>query len=338
MEDILFEMCKAFSVSGTEEKALEQAEKYLSPIANVSRDANGNLTAVLGDIGSDYNIMLDAHIDQIGLIITDIDENGFLKADGCGGIDRRVLAGSAVKVLGSQELLSVVCCLPPHLSDGGEDAAMAADSIWLDTGLDKETVEKTVSPGDRAVVYSKPVKLLGTRVTASSLDNSAGVAALIKCAQGLAEKKLNLKVTVLLSSREEVGFAGAKTGAFALYPDEAIVVDVSFAKQPGVAPDQCKAMSKGPMVGISPTLDKSISKKLIDISVKNNIPYQLEIMGGKTGTNADVISVTKSGIKTGLVSIPLKNMHTQAEIVDLADIENTANLLKDYIIERSAQV
>lgn len=338
MVDTLFKISTAYSVSGAEENALFAAQELLKQCCDVTVDFNGNLMAVFGDKNSDYNIMLDAHIDQIGFIVTYINDSGFIKVDGCGGIDRRVLAGSPIKILGKQEIFSVVCCLPPHLTDGGEDKAMSGDSIWLDTGLSSAEVNDLVSLGDRAVMYCQPKMLLGSRISSLALDNSAGVAALILCAKALYGERLNCKVTILLSSQEETGCLGAKTGAFTVSPNEAISVDVSFANQPDVASHQCGKMSNGPMIGISPILNKSMVSSLQKTAEENSIPYQLEIMGGTTGTTADCISVTGSGIKTALVSIPLRNMHTQAEVIDLNDLENTSMLLCKYIIKRSTEL
>src|SRR5699024_2396022 len=134
---------------------------------------------------------------------------------------------------------------------------------------------------------------------------------------------------VLLSTREEVGAQGAETAAFREEPDLAVAVDVSFAEQPGVPPHKCGQLSEGPMIGISPILDKPITDTLRRLAKKKDIPFQLEVMGGMTGTNADEINVTRAGVRCGLVSIPQRNMHTPAEICDLKDIENVAQLLAD---------
>ena len=153
----------------------------------------------------------------------------------------------------------------------------------------------------------------------------------------LADKELDCCVKFLFSSQEETGFLGSRTGSFAINPSCAIVVDVSFAVQPTVAPEKCGELSKGPMIGIAPILDKEMFVELKSISKSNNIPYQLEVMSGTTGTNADAITTTASGVRTALLSIPLRNMHTQSEVVDMADIEKTAELIALYIEKRGAK-
>lgn len=338
MEKTLINIASSYSVSGDEFRGLEEAKKYLDKYADVQIDANGNLYAELGNKDSDYTIMLDAHADQIGFIVTYIDEKGFVKVSSCGGIDRRVIPGSAVTIIGEKSISAIVCCMPPHLTSAKENSAPSADSIWLDTGLSKEEVEKLISLGDRAVLYCEPKKLLNSKITGLSLDNSCGVATLIKVAEALSKEKLNVKVTILLSAQEETGFSGARTGTYKVSPDEAVVLDVSFALQTGVTKEESGELSKGPMIGISPVLNKDMFNALKEVAVENNIPYQIEVMPGSTGTNADVVSVTKSGVKTAVLSIPLRNMHTQAEIIDLNDMEQTADLIAKYVIKRSAAV
>lgn len=334
MENLLTQLCSCYTVSGSELENISLIKELLPQNADVESDHNGNIIVTIGNKDSNDVILLDAHNDRIGFVVTYIDDKGFIKVANCGGIDRRVLLGSEVTILGKKTLRGIVCCLPPHLSDGGEDKAPKADLIYIDTGLTKQQVMQYVSLGDKIAVYAKPKKLLDTRFSASGLDNKAGVAALIKTAHLLSKQNIKSCVKILFSSQEETGFLGSRTAGFALAPNCSIVVDVSFASQPGVAEDKCGVMSKGPMIGTAPILDKTMFKEIKVIAEKNNIPYQTEVMNGTTGTNADAITTTKSGVKTALVSIPLKNMHTQAEVIDTQDIENTAKLISLYIAER----
>lgn len=142
----------------------------------------------------------------------------------------------------------------------------------------------------------------------------------------------------MFSSQEEVGTRGAKIGPFGKNVNEAISVDVSFAHTPGCDKADCGEISKGAKIGFSPILDKTISKKLVDVADKNNIPYQCEIMAGRTGTNADVISVNGCGVKSALISIPEKYMHQAVEVVDLDDIKAVSDLIVAYIAERAGEM
>lgn len=336
LQEMLFRLCSAPGAAGREDGAAQVAAEMLSFLPNVKIDTLGSVVATFGNPESKRHILLDAHLDQIGMLVTSVDENGFLKVARDGGMDRRVLPGSRVVVYGKETLNGIVCCLPPHLTDGGEDHVPDITEMAVDVGLTKEEANELVQPGDVVLLPGEPRRLLGSRVTGAALDDRAGCAALIRCAQLLQETTLSCRVTVLLSTREEVGSQGAETAAFREEPDMAIAVDVSFADQPGVPSHKCGKLSEGPMIGVSPVLDKNITETLKRLAKENEIPFQLEVMGGTTGTNADEINVTRGGVPCGLVSIPQRNMHTPAEICDLKDIENVARLLAAFIREVGA--
>lgn len=336
LQEMLFRLCSAPGAAGREDGAAQVAAELLSFLPNVKTDTLGSVVASFGNPEAKPHILLDAHLDQIGMLVTSVDEKGFLKVARNGGMDRRVLPGSRVVVYGKETLNGIVCCLPPHLTDGGEDKVPDITEMAVDVGLTKEEADELVQPGDMVLLPGEPRRLLGSRVTGAALDDRAGCAALIRCAQLLQDASLSCRVTVLLSTREEVGSQGAETAAFREEPDMAIAVDVSFAEQPGVPAHKCGKLSEGPMIGVSPVLDKNITETLKRLAKENEIPFQLEVMGGTTGTNADEINVSRSGVPCGLVSIPQRNMHTPAEICDLKDIENVAQLLAAFIREVGA--
>ena len=333
MKDLLFELCNCDGISGKENNIADKCLELLSQYADVKKDYNNNVLAVLGNKNSDKTLLLDAHIDQIGLIVTDIDDNGFLKVDKCGGIDCRTLPGSPVKVFGKEVYEGVICCMPPHLSDGNEDKALEIDKIRVDVGLPVDIVKESISVGDIVSFRNNPKTLLNNNITSVALDNRAGVAALIKVCELISKTDLSYKVVILLSCQEETFGTGAKTKSFEINPDKSICVDVSFANQIGISDSYANIeLGKGPMLCYSPTLDRELANTLKEIAHKNNIPIQIEVCGGRTGTNADHISVSKSGVKTAVLSIPQRNMHTQVEIVNIEDVENTAKLIYNYII------
>lgn len=333
LERLVFRLCSAPGAPGAEESAAKAAAAELEGLAETKIDRMGNLTAEFGGREAEEHVLLDAHIDQIGLIVTGIDENGFLHVDRCGGADARVLPGGAVVVLGEETLLGVVCCTPPHLNEGGEDKVDPVDKLAIDVGLPRRKAEKLVRPGDRILFWSEPKRLAGTRVSAAGLDDRAGAAALVRCAQLLAGEELRCRVTLLLSVQEEVGGQGAVTGAFSAQPTRAVAVDVSFADQPDLPPEKCGTLGGGPMIGIAPVLNRDITEALIRLAKEKDMPWKRDVMGGATGTNSDGIARTGRGVPTGLISIPLRYMHTPAEVVDLRDIENTAQLLAAYLRE-----
>lgn len=338
MKNLIFDLCNATGISGDEKAIADVCVEKLSPFAKASTDRNGNVIAVLGKEDADKTILLDAHMDRIGFIVTQINSNGFVKVDSCGGIDIRTLADTAVITSGKDRITGVVCCNPPHLSDGNEDKAVSMDKVWIDFGMPYDEVIKKVKIGDSLTFLNTPKELLNNRIAAAALDNRCGVASLIRCAELLSKENLDYKVVILLSTQEETFGTGAKTGAYSISADEAIVVDVSFASQPDISGQYAGIeLSKGPMICISPILNREMTDKLIEIAEKESIPFQYEPISASTGTNADHITVTKSGVKTALVSIPQRNMHTQNEIIAIDDVENTAKLIAEYIKSGGAQ-
>ncbi len=332
MIDLLRRLCSAPGVSGDEQTVAQVICNEFAPYANhVGIDQNGNVIAEMGNTEAERHILLDAHLDQIGLIVTKIDKQGFLRIAPCGGVDRRVLMGARVLVCGTRQITGVISCLPPHLIKGGEDQVPLIDQLAVDTGFSKSEIENIVKPGDRVLFDTSLKVLIGKRVSAPGLDNRAGVASLIRCAELLSKKKFYDKISFVCSVQEETGGTGAKTASYSLDPVEAIMVDVSYAEQPEVSSEKSGKMGEGPMIGISPTLSKTVFNSLIQTAQENRIPYQLEVMGGNTGTNADEVTNTRRGIPSGLISIPLRNMHTQAEVIDWQDIEDTAQLLASYV-------
>jgi len=333
LQSLIFGLTAETGAAGSERAAAAFARDKLSKFMPAAIDALGSVTGELE--GSGPHILLDAHIDQISMIVTSIDDDGFLKVDKCGGMDIRILAAHEVTVWGKKPLFGVVTSTPPHLAKKEDDKkAKSIDEIAIDIGLPKEKAAELVRLGDRVTLEGKSRKLLGNRICSPCLDDRAGVASILRCLEILKNKKHNCRISVLFSVQEETGGCGAKTGGFAAAADESIAVDVSFAMAPDMRREECADIGKGPMLGISPTLDYEMGKTLERIAKSSNIPFQFEIMGGGTGTNADAIQVSGNGTKMALLSIPLKNMHTGIEILDLEDVENLAKLMAEYILER----
>ncbi len=203
--------------------------------------------------------------------------------------------------------------------------------------MTRAEAEKIISLGDRVTFKRNFNELIGTRVSSSVLDDRSGIAAIIIALNEL--KDVKAKITALFSVQEESGLTGAKIGPYGKNVDEAIAIDVSFGYTPSCKKSDCGELGKGPMVGFSPLLNKEMSNSLCSVAEKYSIPYQKEIMGGgSTGTNADVITVSERGIKTALISIPEKYMHSPIEIVDTRDVEKTGHLIAYYIKERAGEL
>lgn len=317
--------------SGSESKAAQLALVMLREYCPDAEIINGNVTGKFGTHREGLpSLLLDAHIDQIGFAVTYITDDGFIKIGNIGGIDRRLLPAQPVVVHGSRDIKGVICSVPPHLTSGGSEV-LEMDDVAIDTGLTKEELEKLVSLGDSVTFDVTCRDLIGSRITGGALDDRCGVASILYALELLKDSDLAYNVTVLFSTQEEVGERGAKIGAFEIDPDIALAVDVSFAYAIGEEESKCGYLGKGPMIGISPSLSREISDELINTAKSADIPYQIEVMSGLTGTNADRFSVNRCGAKACTVSIPLRNMHTPVEVIDITDAEQTAKLLAAYI-------
>ena len=334
MKEILKKLCIDKGVSGSETEMLDVIKELVGDFAEVSADGMGDILVTMGDKNAKKHIMLDAHVDRIGLVVTYINENGFIKAEPVGGIDLRTLQSSAVKVLGKENILGVICTMPPHLSK--KDDELSKDKIWIDTGLSADEVKKLVSLGDKIIVCSEFRELLNNQVAVSALDNRAGCAVLVKCAELLKDKNLPCRLSLVFSVQEETSELGAGISAYSLEPNEAVVVDVGFAKQDGVPDEKSGKIGCGAIISISPVLSKKVTDKIKDIAKRLDMECDYEVCGGATGTNADKISSSRGGIMTGCISIPEKNMHTQVEVVSLDDMEKIAELLSIYVQEGGA--
>ena len=335
MKEILKKLCIDKGVSGSETEMLDVIRELVGDFAEVSADGMGDILVTMGDKNAKKHIMFDAHMDRIGLIVTYINENGFIKAEPVGGIDLRTLQSSAVKVLAKENILGVICTMPPHLSKNDDE--LSKDKIWIDTGLSADEVKNLVSLGDKIIVCSEFRELLNHQVAVSALDNRAGCAVLVKCAELLKNKDIPCRLSLVFSVQEETSELGAGISAYALQPDEAVVVDVGFAKQDGVPDEKSGKIGCGAIISLSPVLSKKVTDKIKDIAKRLDMECDYEVCGGATGTNADKISSSRGGIMTGCISVPEKNMHTQVEVVSLDDMEKIAELLAVYVQEGGAE-
>ncbi len=332
--EALKKLCGVDGNSGSEKAAAELSVSMLSEYGKVHIDNLGSVICEVAPTKNSRHVMLDAHLDQIALIVINIEDNGFLRTYPCGGIDRRSIYGTKVRVLGKDgEYLGVVCAVPPHAAENN-DKNPERDEIFIDMGFSKEEAEKRVRLGDRVMLCGKWNEIGTGYVTSPALDDRAGCVTILEALDILKGKELPCGLTAVFSSREETGGEGAGAAAFAIAPTEAIEIDVSFGQTPDTKEYHLKEMKKGPMIGFSAVLDNNLSVKLVSLAEKHKIPFQLEAMGGSsTGTNADDIAKAGAGVRTGLVSIPQQYMHSIIEKVSVEDVQNVGKLLAAYVME-----
>ena len=330
IKDVLFDLCSADGVSGDEFSAASIAYNELKKFTDSAYvDDFGNVFARI-DNKKKKTVLLDAHIDQVGFVVNYITDDGFLRFSPVGGIDKRLLPAQQVEIISKNgKIPGVITSVPPHLSNES-DKAPSYDDLYIDAGLSGDEAKKIIPLGSRVLFKSEPTTLIGDRISSKALDDRAGVAVILRSLELVGDLS-GYNIDIAFSCQEETGESGAKMLSFRSECDLAIAVDVSFALSKGEDKKKCGEMGKGPMIGISPSLSKAFSDSLIKIAAEKDIPYQLEVMGGETGTDADAISVSKGGVKAVTVSIPLKYMHTPVEVIALSDIENTAVLISEFL-------
>ncbi len=320
--------------SGFEGPVAQVARELLSPYVDETwLDRMGNLVGVrrCGREGA-KKLLLDAHLDEIGLMVTG-HEDGFLRFTAVGGVDPRMLPDREVTVLADPPLFGVITCQPPHLQSRGEgEKAVAMDKLYIDVGLTQAQAEARVPVGTPAVYRGGCFPLGEKRLCGKSLDDRSCFAALLLCAEQLREAALDVDVYFLGSTREEVSGAGARCGAFALEPDFCVAVDVTHGRTPDLRnpEDRAFALGGGPAIGVGPNMTGWMTKRLRDKAEALGLPYQLEVMAGDTGTNAWGMQISREGIATAILSLPLRYMHTPVEVLDREDLERVGRLLAAF--------
>lgn len=317
---LLTELTAVYGPPGNESAVHEVIQRYL-PHAATRTDNMGNLLVEIRPAGEgEPLVVLDAHTDEISLLVTDVQSDGILSVSAVGGVDHRVTFGAAVVVLTAKGPVEGIIIT--------ED--VKSENLQVDIGFSKE--ESPARQGNRACFKGEAFNMPNGKLCAKSMDNRAGVAALILATELLGDFS-GCGLSLLFASQEEVGIRGAAAGVFNLKPDYCLSVDVSFGRVGDQPIWQTGEVGKGAMIGFSPILDGKICDTLLRLAQEQSIPYQKEIMASSTGTDADRISMAAGGVRTGLVSIPLWNMHTPVEILAVEDVESTARLLAAFVKE-----
>lgn len=333
---MLARLAGATGVSGHEHDVAALIEELWRPyVDEIRRDALGNLIAVVRGEGLETPdgrraaVMWAAHMDEIGMVVSAVEEEGFLRVDAVGGVDERVLLGQEVVVHTRQgPLPGIIGTKPPHLTTDEEARKVPRlQDLFIDVGLPAEEARRRVRVGDPVTVRQEPARLQGQRMTAKSLDNRAGVAVLSEALAQLRRRRHGVDVYAVATVQEEVGLRGATTSAYGLAPALAVAVDVTFGDQPGLPDTQTVELGKGPALGRGANVHPRIYEALRETARSEGIPFQDEYLPGYSGTDAWAIQIAREGIPTGLVSVPLRHMHSPVEVVDLGDVREAGRLL-----------
>ena len=331
---ILKELVSIPAVSGFEHMSAERIKGLMEGKCDeVTIDSFFNVIGVKRGIGErPKKIIITAHYDEIGFLVKSIDENGFVSLTSMGGIDPKLLLAQEVVIHGKRDIEGVIGAKPPHLLKPEETKkAVSLEDLSVDTGFLKDELKDNVSIGDVVTIKVPFLELQGNKVSSKSMDNRSGVAAVIGIMNELSGIKLNNDIFFVATTQEEVGLRGAQVSSYAIDPDVAVVIDACHGEMPDCPKESVFPLGKGTAIGVGPNLHRTLTKKLFDIAKDNDISHQTDIEPDNTGTEAWAIQVSRSGIPTVLVSIPLRYMHTGTETLDVADVENTVRLVKEFL-------
>lgn len=335
MRTALERLCAVGAPSGFEGPAAELAAELLRPLVDeVSTDRLGNVIGVrrCGKPGA-KRLLLDAHLDEIGLIVIGI-EDGFLRFRSIGGVDPRMLPDRELTVLTNPPLFGLVACLPPHVQKAGDsDKSVAIEDLFVDIGMSQEEAVKAVPIGTPMVFRGGAFALGEGSMCGKAMDDRACFVTLLRCAELLKDKELDVDLYIMGSTREEVGGAGAKVGTFVIAPDWCVAVDVTHGRTPD-APnpkDRTLELFEGPAIGVGPNMTRWMTERMVVKAKAREIPYQLEVMAGSSGTNGWGMQISREGVATSVLSLPLKYMHTPIEVLALEDMESVAKLLAAFV-------
>ncbi len=332
--ELLRQLSQAAGVSGYEDQVRALVSEALTPLADEVRvDALGNLIALQRGVGAEPRpaIMLAAHMDEIGLMVSGI-EGGYLRVHTVGGVDLRTLPGQEVIVHGTQPLAGVVANRPPHVLSAEEwGKPVPLDRLFIDVGLDEAALRQQVHVGDLITMRRDFVSLAGGYASGKALDDRAGVVAMAICLDILSGVRQPWDVYAVATTQEEIGLRGATVSAYGVAPDIAIAVDVGFGKQQGVNDSKIIEMDGGAAIAMGPNVHPRMHERLIATAKQHELKHQTEVIAGGSGTDAWAIQVAREGIPSAVLSIPLRYMHTTVETVCIRDIERTGRLMALFI-------
>jgi endoglucanase len=337
MPATLHKLLTAAGPSGYEQAPAAVFREAASAFAEVTHDSVGSTVARVPGTAGGKSVAIVGHIDEIGLIVHHIDDDGFLWFTGVGGWDPIILVGQRVTLATrSGPVPGVVGKRPIHLmrEDDRKKVPLLKD-LHIDIGAaDGEEARRLVRVGDVAVITGEPVELPGNRFVSRSMDNRIGCYVAFETARLVAEAGgAPGDVYALAVTQEEITFAGARTTAYSLQPDVAIAVDVTFATdQPGLDEKEVgrHRFGTGPVLTRGSTLDPKVFELLYDTAEAEGIAFTVTASARGTGTDADAMHISRAGIPSGVVSVPLRYMHSPVEMVQLDDVENTARLLAAF--------
>lgn len=328
-------LSEAHGVSGYEDAGVGGIvrQEFATLADDVRADAMGNLIALKRGTGPEprRRIMLAGHMDEIGLMVTLV-EGSFLRFTQVGGFDVRTLPGQEVLVHGRRRLAGVIGCRPPHVLEGAEaNRPTPMEDLFIDVGLSAQELAGLVRVGDLVTLSAPCLELRNGRLVGKAFDDRAAVGAMAVCLGMLRQLAHAWDVYAVATVQEEVGLRGAFTSTFGIMPDVGIALDVGFARQPGFEGPEALDLDKGPALVIGPNIHPALWRELKTVAETYEIPVQVSVAPGGTGTDANAIQITREGVPTALLSLPERSMHTPAETLCVRDLQRAGRLLALFI-------
>ena len=348
--EFLKKLINAESPSGFEQNAKKVWVDAIDKNCDEVRlDVHGNSTGVYNQ-GGNKKVMFSAHIDEVGYIVKHIDDDGYIYVTAIGGIDRHLMPGQMVNILTEHGIIiGVVGRKPVHCLDEDneeEDTVAKMHELWIDIGVNDfgQTVG-AVRIGDPIVPSNTFAWLMESRITGRGLDDKAGVWVMAKLIEALKKNEMSGETFPAIycsaTVQEEIGCRGAITSTYNINPEVAIAIDATFATDHPYMDKEAWGdieVGGGPVICRGANINTMVFDELVASAEAINIPYQIEAEPGKTGTDAEVMQVSRNGVATGLVSIPLRYMHSPVEVVDVNDMKNTVKLLTKFCSRMSRNI
>jgi len=325
------------SPSGFEEEVQKVCRKYVEPFVDkVYKDVHGNQYAVKNP-DAKLRVMLAGHVDEIGLMVNNIDDKGFIAFVAVGGIDAAVLAGQRVEIHGAKgKVPGVIGRTAIHLTDPEDRGkVLKMHQMWIDIGAkNKKDADKVVAIGDAITIDAGFLELREDKVVARGFDDRAGAFVVVEAMRLLEKKKVDCAVYCVTTVAEEIGLRGATTSSYGCNPHVGIAVDVGHATDypsSDVKRHGEVKIHSGPIIGRGPNISPVVFRQLLDVAKAKKIPYQVGAEPKATGTDANAIQLSRGGVATGLISVPNRYMHSPVELISLKDIENASKLIAEWI-------
>lgn len=328
-------LSESFGITGREDTVtkwiLEQIRPYIDDFRFTPM---GNL--IVTKKGSHLNhpkIMISTHVDEIGLVVSSVLENGFVRVEPRGGMDPKIIPAHPFIIHTLKGPIKAVgISIPPHLlKEEDKKDMLSYENILLDTGLSTEEAQSAIQIGDPIVFQASLIPLLNQRFAGKSLDDRASALVSMLLLKELSTLKHEWDVVCTFSVQEEVGCKGAETAPFAVKPDIAIAIDVTFADQPDLGDFEGIPFGEGVVISVGPDFTKKITRDLLQVAKQEGIKTVIDPTPMAGGTDATPLQVSQEGIPTALLSLPIRNMHTSVEVVDMQDIHKTMRVLFAYI-------